>query len=333
MYECMIPQTRMEREMRNRGMCIVDRRRVFKTYRPNVKVTEERFRDGGRDLLRTLFETPVGTVSLLVEPAGFTTWVHQRMFQDPSDYKVLEFMIRDQVYREDYAAFAAAQETSEGDTILRTSFGLEPLQELISGRMIGMETFCLEWMERRDEILNLYHALVEKRREIYPLVAESPALHANYGGNVVPEVIGLATFEEYYLPHYQEAAEIMHRNGKLIGCHFDANCRLLAEAIASTELDYVEAFTPAPDTDMTVAEARKAWPDKVLWINFPSSQHLLDDESIEGIAHGFAEEIGDPGGFLVGVTEDIPVDRWQHSCPAIMDGLERHAAEHPDRYG
>jgi len=28
-------------------------------------------------------------------------------------------------------------------------------------------------------------------------------------------------------------------------------------------LDYIEAFTPAPDTDMTLAAARKAWPDKV----------------------------------------------------------------------
>ena len=28
--------------------------------------------------------------SLEVEPAGFTTWVHKRMFETPEDYKVLE---------------------------------------------------------------------------------------------------------------------------------------------------------------------------------------------------------------------------------------------------
>jgi len=255
------------------------------------------------------------------------------MFRSPDDYRVIEFLIRDEVYEENYAAYAGAEEASNGDSILRAQIGLEPLQELISGRLIGMEAFCFEWMERRDEILKLYEALVEKRREIYPLVAQSPASHTNYGGNVVPEVIGLGTFEEYYLPHYSEAAKIMHKHGKLIGCHFDANCRLLAEAIASTDLDYIEAFTPSPDTDMTMAEARAAWPDKVLWINFPSSQHVLDDKAVEEIAYGLAEQIGDPRGFLVGITEDMPPSRWQHSCPAIMDGLERHAKEHPKRYG
>lgn len=332
-YECMIPQTRAERLMRSRGMCIVDRRNVFKIHCPNVKVTEERFRQGNTEMLRTWFETPVGTVSLLVEPAGFTTWVHKRMFETADDYKVLEFMIRDEVYEEDYAAFAQAEIDSGGDSIFRPSFGLEPLQTLISGRLIGMESFCMEWMERRDEILKLYDALVEKRREVYPLVARSPALHANYGGNVVPAIIGPEVFREYYLPHYAEAAEVMHRHGKLIGCHFDDNCRLLADAIGESDLDYIEAFTPWPDTDMTMAEARAAWPDKVIWINFPSSQHLLPDREIEDVAAGLADQLETPDGFLVGITENMPLDRWQDSCTAIMNGLDRHALEHPERCG
>ena len=96
------------------------------------------------------------------------------------------------------------------DSIFRAAFGLEPLQELISGGYLKMQDFCYEWMERRDEVLKLYDALVEKRRQVYRLVAESPAGHANYGGNVVPEIIGLGIFRKYYLPHYQEAAELFH---------------------------------------------------------------------------------------------------------------------------
>ena len=37
-------------------------------------------------------------------------------------------------------------------------------------------------------------------------------------------------------------------------------------------------------------------------------------------------------GLLVGITEDMPPDRWQHSCRSIMDGLERHAREKPELY-
>ena len=160
----------------------------------------------------------------LTQAAGFTSWRHERMFKTPDDYRALLFLIQDEVYEPCYDVFARAQADFGPDAIYRAAIGLEPLQALISGMMMDMQTFCIEWMDRRDEILKLYEAVVENRRRIYPLVARSPALHANYGGNVVPEIIGPDTFRRYYVPHYDEAAEIMHRHGKLVGCHFDANC-------------------------------------------------------------------------------------------------------------
>jgi hypothetical protein len=187
-------------------------------------------------------------------------------------------------------------------------------------------------MDHRDELLKLYDALVQNRRRIYPLVAQSPCLHANYGGNVTPEIIGLENFERYYVPHYNEAAEIMHKHGKLIGSHLDANCRLLSRAVAGTALDYIEAFTPAPDTDMTLKQARDVWPDKVLWLNFPSSVHLRPDSRVEQFTVEMLDELGTIDGLIVGITEDIPPERWQFSCTAIMDGLDRHARTHPELY-
>jgi len=107
---------------------------------------------------------------------------------------------------------------------------------------------------------------------------------------------------------------------------------LLAEAIGGTDLDYIEAFTPAPDTDMSVREAREAWPDKVLWLNFPSSVHLRSDAEVERVTVDLLEQAGTPDGLIMGVTEDMPPNRWQGSCTAIMDGLERHARGHAGLY-
>jgi hypothetical protein len=236
------------------------------------------------------------------------------------------------VFEPIYDKFHEAEMAYGEDGIFRAGIGYEPLQDLISGITMSTETFCLEWMDRRDEVLKLYDALVEKRRQVYPIVAQSPASHFNYGGNVVPEIIGPETFERYYVPHYNEAAEAAHKHGKLIGCHFDANCRLLAAAIAETDLDYIEAFTPAPDTDMTLADARRAWPDKSLWLNFPSSLHLRTDAAVERAAFDLVGELDSVDGLLIGITEDMPPKRWQGSCRAIMDGLDRHAHRHPALY-
>ena len=73
-------------------------------------------------------------------------------------------------------------------------------------------------------------------------------------------------------------------------------------------------------------------PDKVLWINFPSSVHLQPDATVERVAFDLAEQAGATEGFLVGITEDMPPERWQDSCRSIMDGLDRHARTRPDRY-
>ena len=254
------------------------------------------------------------------------------MLKTPDDYEAILFLLQDEVYEPNYEEFVQAQDAFGEDGILRAQIGLEPLQALISSIIMDMQTFCIEWMDHRDEILRLYDAIVENRRRIYPLVAQSPASHANYGGNVVPEIIGLENFERYYVPHYNEAADVLHRHGKLIGCHFDANCRLLSPAIAQTDLDYIEAFTPAPDTDMTLGEARAAWPDKALWLNFPSSLHLKTDAEVEQATVDMLNELPTMDGIIVGITEDMPPRRWRGSCRAIMDGLERHVREHSRLY-
>lgn len=331
-YECMIPQCTIERELRNRGLCIVNRMSVYDTVRPNVKVTSHTYRQDGRQMIRTFYETPCGVLSTLREPAGFTSWTHEHLFKSPDDYKALLFLIQDEVYEPAYEAFARAEQRFGEDAVFRAALGLEPMQDLISGGKMSSESFAVEWMVNRDEILKLYEATVENRRKIYPLVAESPASSANYGGNVTPEIIGPDVFQRYYVPHYDEAAEVLHRHGKLIGCHFDANCRIISEAIAATALDYVEAFTPAPDTDMTLREARDAWPGKVLWLNFPSSVHVRLDAEIEQVTVDLLNEVDSVDGILIGITEDIPESRWQGSMTAIMDGLDRHRRERPHPY-
>ena len=332
-YESKIPQCAAERALRNRGLCIVKRDvPIFRVHRPNVRITRHTFWRGEREFVQTRFETPAGTVTTLDEPVGFTSWHHERMFKGPDDYRALLAYIQDAVYEPCYDVYSRAERLFGEDGIFRASFGLEPLQTLISGEMMAMQDFCIEWMDRRDEVLKLYDAVVESKRRLYPIVAASPALHANYGGNVVPEVIGRDAFGRYYLQHYAEAAEIMHAHGKLIGSHLDGNNRIIADLVAQTPLDYIEAFTPAPDTDMSLADARAAWPGKVLWLNYPSSLHLDTDEQVETATFALLDELDTCQGVIMGITEDMPEERWRSSLVAIMDGLDRHAETYPGHY-
>ena len=97
-----------------------------------------------------------------------------------------------------------------------------------------------------------------------------------------------------------------------------------AEEIADSKLDYIEAFTPSPDTDMSLAEARKIWRGKTLWINFPSSVHLASIEIIEETTKRLLYEAAPGDRFLIGITEDVPENRWQESFCAISRAIEKH---------
>ncbi len=227
-------------------------------------------------------------------------------------------MVKDQVFEPSYEDFLAAEKMMGEDVILRAGIGGTPLHSVMIGWM-GVETFAVEWAERRDEIEKLCEALTENLRKIFPIVAKSPALHANFGGNETGNVMGRERFAKYVIPLYNEAGEIFRKHGKFLGAHLDGNNRIWADLVAGSALDYVEAFTPSPDTDMTLSEAFEIWKGKLLWINFPSSMHLASIQKIKETTRQIIRDSLPDGRLIIGITEDIPEDRWQENLLAISE--------------
>ncbi len=323
-YECMVPEGDVGQQLRDEGMCIVDRGHpVVHTRTPNVTSRSETYTEEGVTYSRTDIHTPVGDLYSISRPAGFTSWHIKRLFQRPEDYKPLLFMIQDTEYEPCYESFSKADAEAGEGVILRSSVGGTPLHEIMISWM-GVQTFAIEWADRRDEILKLYDAMVERKRKLYPLVAKSPVLHLNYGGNETGQVMGRERFEKYVIPCYEEACEIMHKHGKFIGAHLDGNNKVWADLVAASGLDYVEAFTPAPDCDMTLKEALEAWPDKILWINFTSSAHLRSDEGVEAETLKLLKESAPGDRLIIGITEDIPAHRQHGSLLAISRTINEH---------
>ena len=323
-YDEKISSCDLRTDLVDRGMAIVKRVTSYTIHRPNVWVQSVPCTDDrGRQMLRRIYSTPYGELSTLEEPAGFTTWRHEHLFKTPEDFRALLFIIEDAVVEPNYDCTAKLTVELGEDYVVRDNLPLEPMQSLISSSLMSMEDYCIQWMDNRDEVLKLYEAQVEVNRSVYPIVAAGPQEFANYGGNVTPQVIGVSTFRDYYIPHYNEAAEIFHKAGKLLGCHFDADNTPIMSAIAETDLDYIEAYDPGISPSVRVA--REAWPDKVLWINWPSAWHLHPAASIKSETLQLVEEAAPGNGFIIGITEDVPEDRWRVNYAAIMDAIEEYS--------
>ncbi len=231
-------------------------------------------------------------------------------------------MVKDAQYLPNYEEYIELEKECGNDIFLRGYIATTPLH-LIMIDYMGIEKFSEEWAERRDEIEKLYKVMSEKLREIYSIVADSPCLAFNFGGNETGNVMGRERFEKYVLPLYYEASEVLHKKGKIFGPHLDGNNKVWADLIAKAPIDYVEAFSPYPDTDMEFQEAYNLWKDKILWINFPSSLHLSSEEKIKETAARFIEIAKNDYRLIIGITEDIPRDRWQKNLLYISEVINK----------
>ncbi len=316
-YERKLPMGAAERRLRNDGLCIVDRVSTFGGGTPGLTSETHRYAERGHTLERTVYHTPAGDLTCVREPLGYTTWTHEHLFKSVDDYEPLAWMLEHQHYTPHRQRYDDARAAWGDDAFVRTNATNLPIQTLISSYM-GTVTFGYEWMDHRDQVERLIAALHRTFIESCECIAAGPGVAVNLGGNHTPSILGRELFRRYVAEPWEAACDLLHRAGKLVGSHLDDNNRLWADVVAASSLDYVEAFTPAPDTDLTVAEARALWPDKVLWINFPSSQHHKSDEEVAAIARRLIAEAGDGRGFLLGITEDVPPERWADSFTAIL---------------
>jgi hypothetical protein len=194
-----------------------------------------------------------------------------------------------------------------------------PIQKIII-EFAGVERFSIDLADEREELFALHDALVANQRALWEIIAQSPARLCWVPDNITATVIGLPRFERFCVARYREYGQLLAGTGKRTVVHMDGALRALAGAVAESPVDIVEALTPPPDGDLSVAEAREAWPGKALWLNFTSSMHLASADRIADHTRELVRQ-GGGGGFAIGITENVPDAAWRTSVPAILRAL------------
>lgn len=113
---------------------------------------------------------------------------------------------------------------------------------------------------------------------------------------------------------------LLEAGGKRVGVHYDGALRCIAEDIARAPFHMVESLTEAPEGDMTYAECRAAWPDKVLWGNLNVDLYYASAEALRQAVIDKRERAG-KAGFALEISEDLPAG-WEQSVPVVLATLE-----------
>jgi len=321
-----LPPCTQERLLRDNGMAVLDSRPVHAVSSPGTRTIRTTEHLPGLNRTRTVVKTPRGDVtSVTVTNPGApisesTTWTEEFPFKTEADYDAIEFMLADRVYRPSYEGYRRALDDVGEDAAVRTAIEGAPIHTLMY-QVFGLDQFAVQLAENEERVMRLIAILEAKQRTLYEIVAQSPARIVLVGGNYAPEVLGKPRFDAFVVPHWKTVCDLLHEHGKLVGCHLDANNKLWAREVGDSALDWIESFSPAPSSDMTVAEARAMWPGKVLFLNFPAVVHLAEPVRIREATLQILREAAPGDRLVVGICETVPENRWRISFPVILETL------------
>lgn len=335
-----------ERDCRNRGMGMNWLRPSYTTHLHGVTVTETQAVVSGAEVIRRTYTTPVGSVYLdeKREP-GVGQWHAQRSWKDivpwqtarlikhPEDYPVVQYMVEHTEYRADYFPIEQAMDWLGEDGVVLDHLPHSPMQTLMIN-WIGSEQgrFFYHHADYPDLVDELYRALCTSREPLYEIAAKSPAPITLCGDNIDGVLVNPRLFEHYFMPEFEKQAQILHQHGKLMAVHMDGRLNVLKDLIAATPIDIIEAFHPPPMGDLPVGEALARWPDKVLWIGFPSTVYELGAAVTQQYALDLLRDAGTGERLAVAMsTENLVSNENLRVLTAVLEHADLPlTAEHID---
>jgi hypothetical protein len=292
---------------------------TWETVYRNVDVLDQTETINGQSHRRQVWRTPVGDV----EAVWVQNWHHKYFLETADDYRVMTYIVEHTNTRPAYAPFETQAAALPEHMVAVPRMGRTPLQTILVD-YAGLANFALHLYEYEAEVRRLYDALRVNFRRLAEIVATGPGRYINVIENFTAETLGPRRYAEFLLPVYEETFGMFHDAGKVVGCHYDGNLAVVKDGVAQAPFDIIESFTPPPEGDMTLAEARAAWPDKLFWSNINLGCYELPPEELKQEIWRRVQA-GAPDGRRLAfeVSEDRP-PRWRESMPVILAALNAH---------
>lgn len=282
----------------------------------NLTVSDETTHEAGHAVRRQVWRTPVGEVSAV----WVDEWQQKFFLESAADYRVMLYITQHTHYAPAYANFLQQEAGFPAHVIAVPRIGRTPLQTILVD-YAGLASFSMHLADYADEIQELYEAMRVNFRRLVEIVAGGPGRYINVLENFSAETLGPRRFKQFLLPVYEETFGWLQQAGKVVGCHYDGQVGSVRQLVANAPIDLIESLTQPPEGDLTLAEARAAWPTKLFWANINLGCYELPAPELKQEIWRRARA-GAPDGRRLAfeVSEDRPA-RWREAMPVILQAL------------
>ncbi len=336
-----VPRGQFTRELRNRGMGFMTRTAMWRAEQPNV--TYETCVDG--DKVFTVAHTPVGSVSrwarthLTRAATGGRALEQEGWIKSLQDYEPVLFMIEDTVYYPHYELYERLTHEFGGDGVVRGARFDAPYWYAYrdcfgASSPDGVRNFTYHQIDYPDHFAELIAALERRNVREFPIVVNCPCELMELGA--VDGIYGPRQYEAYFMPFYEQYVRLFHAKGKIVFPHaHSSHLKSFVPQITRSGVDMLDAFTPPPVGDLSVADARTVWGDEmIIALHFPESIFLGGRDATRAFALRQLQENQD-GPLIVGMTEigtsmivSDDMDRvFKNGMLAIIDAIDEYCGD------
>jgi hypothetical protein len=186
---------------------------------------------------------------------------------------------------------------------------------------VGLERFSMDLADELPELMDLLEVMTAIKLEEIRQAVTTPARQIKLWENLSIDTIGHIHFRRYLAPVYTRILEMVTAAGKQLQVHFDGRLNVIAGDIAALGFDGIDSFTEAPEGDMTIAEARQAWPEKFLWTNLNLNLYSKPEPELAYAVSRLVRD-GGPSRFCLMISEDVP-PYWRETVPIVLRTLEQ----------
>lgn len=295
-------------------------------HTPHCRTDHEDFERDGRTWRRSRLHTPAGTLTeeRVFEPVYGSSAIRSHYVRSPDDYPALLAYLRDVTVLPDYDRVQRDLAELGDDGLPHVALARTPWQQMWV-QWVSLTDLSVHAVECPDLVEACLAELERIELEICEVVrgcaAELPLSHVVFPDNITAPAIGANRFERYCVPFYDRLADMLAPYGVPVFVHMDGDLQPLAEAIAGCAVRGIDSLSPPPDNDTSVAAALARWPEMRVWVNFPSSAHLLPPEGVYDTACRLLAEGAPTGRLQIQISENVPRFAWRTSYPEIVRAI------------
>lgn len=320
-YDRFLQRGSVERELRNLGLGIIQYYPVISFLGPpwhlysgfiseikGAEIDLKYYWENGRMVERRYFKTPIGEIyqDISVSIGVGSEAISKYYIKSPNDYRIMKYLVENTVFKRNENTLKMKIKNLGDDGIVLGRIDRSPYQKLLI-EWAGAEQFLIDLYTDNEPVLELMNAMDRKMDEAILLIAESDVEVIWQPENITSDMTPPECYKKYCLPFYKKHIKKIKESGKQYYVHMDGKIKALTELINETEIDGIESFSlPIIGGDLTFAEAKNAFPDKVIIPNFPSNISHKSDIEIVQFLEELLQEVGSNVPFMLQISEDIP---------------------------